>query len=43
MQYSARSGRDAYSEPDWRAALWSGVIAGLVFMLAEMLLVVKLQ
>ena len=24
---------------DWRAAAWSGVIAGLVFMMAEMMLV----
>lgn len=27
------------SGTDWRAAAWSGVIAGLVFMMAEMLLV----
>src|ERR671919_425929 len=25
--------------PDWKAALWAGVIAGLVFMLLEMMLV----
>jgi ABC-type sulfate transport system permease subunit len=41
MKNSPNSNRasNAYPATDWRAAVWAGVIAGIIFMMIEMLMV----
>lgn len=36
-------GRRMYANTDWSAAVWSGIIAGAVFMMMQMLLVMMVQ
>lgn len=38
-----RAAEPSLARTDWKAAIWAGVIAGLVFMMAEMMLVWLVQ